>query len=140
MRERRRTDATFLTFDGVHLPFNSQAVDLVYCHQSLEHVHSPQKLVKEIQRILVPGGTLVGATSHLEPYHSYSHWNYTPYGFVTLIDEAGLKVKEMRPGIDGMTLFIRKALGRPKFMNWFFAHETPIKRPDRLVRLFVREG
>lgn len=126
VNSRRRTDAEFMVFDEVHLPFTNGEIDLIYCHQALEHVRSPQRLFKEVQRVLRPGGIFIGSTSHLEPYHSYSYWNYTPYGFLTLTHDAGLRLKEIRPGIDAFTLFIRKALGAPEILNWFFLRESPI--------------
>jgi len=123
---RERADVEFLTFDGVHLPFGDGEIDLIYCHQVLEHVRAPRKLLAEVKKCLKPGGYFIGATSHLEPYHSYSYWNYTPYGFVELIKESGLQVDELRPGIDAFTLFTRKAMGNPKILNCFFTKETPI--------------
>ena len=35
---RRRTDASFVVFDGVRLPFDDGSFDAVYCKQVLEHV------------------------------------------------------------------------------------------------------
>src|SRR3954463_10057403 len=37
----RRTDADFMTSDGVHLPFADGSYDAVYCKQVLEHVREP---------------------------------------------------------------------------------------------------
>ena len=104
---RQRNDLQFLTFDGVSLPFSDNYFDLIYSKQVFEHVRLPSQLLKEIYRVLKPGGFFLGSTSHLEPYHSFSYWNYTPYGFITLLNEAGLQTIEMRPSIDAVTLIIR---------------------------------
>lgn len=136
---RKREDAEFMSFDGVHLPFNDGEVDMIYCHQVLEHVHSPNELLKEINRVLRPGGFFIGSTSHLEPYHSYSHWNYTPWGFLTLIRDAGLVLKEIRPGIDAFTLFFRKALGNPRIFNRFFTKESPINTIINLLGFVTKK-
>jgi len=124
---RTRTDAEFLTFDGTHIPFDDNYFDLIYCNQVFEHVRYPINLLKEVHRVLRPDGHFVGSTSHLEPCHSYSVWNYTPYGFRLLIEEAGLQLVEIRPSIDALTLITWWGLGRPKFLSCW-AKESPLNR------------
>ena len=96
-----RTDARFETFDGISIPFGEGSFDLVYCKQVLEHVRHPKPLLADVRRILAPGGYFAGSTSQLEPFHSLSMWNYTPLGFYEIAKEAGLRLIELRPGIDG---------------------------------------
>src|SRR5436305_6499490 len=103
---RRRTDASFVTFDGLNLPFEDASFDAVYCKQVLEHVRAPAPLLAEVARVLRPGGLFAGSTSQLEPFHSYSTWNYTPYGLSLLLRDAGLPAVEMRPGIDSLALIV----------------------------------
>ena len=102
------------------IPFADQSFDLVYCHQVMEHVRYPERLLAEVSRVLVPGGSFVGSTSYLEPSHSFSLWNYTPYGWVTLINGSGMRVIELRPGIDSIALITRQLSGEPKkYSQWF---------------------
>jgi hypothetical protein len=42
--------------------------------------------------VLKVGGYLVGSVSHLEPYHGYSTFNYTPYGFRIICQRYALEV------------------------------------------------
>ena len=116
----------FCTYDGSHFPLGDNLFDLIYCKQVLEHVRYPLALLKEVYRVLKPGGHYIGSTSQLEPYHSYSLWNYTPYGFCSLMKEAGLQVAEIRPGIDALTLIIRRGLGGPRFFSRWWTHESPL--------------
>lgn len=109
---RSRVDARFETFDGVSMPFDAASFDVVYCKQVLEHVRRPAPLLAEVRRVLAPGGYLAGSTSQLEPFHSMSMWNYTPVGFASLLEEAGLELVELRPGIDGLALIARRLVGR----------------------------
>jgi SAM-dependent methyltransferase len=129
---RTRTDARFETFDGVSIPFDQGSFDLVYCKQVLEHVRHPKLLLADVHRILTPGGYLAGSTSQLEPFHSLSMWNYTPLGFAELVQEAGLKLVELRPSIDGLTLIARRLMGRGRpFDRWWarwWGGQSPLNR------------
>jgi ubiquinone/menaquinone biosynthesis C-methylase UbiE len=133
--QRTRTDADFVTFDGERLPFADQSFDLVYCKQVLEHVRRPRLLLAEVARVLAPGGWFAGSTSHLEAFHSRSLWNYTPYGLMELMDEAGLELSEVRPVIDAFTLVAWRALGTPRSFYRWWARESP---PFRAISLLAR--
>lgn len=126
VRKRKRSDATFMEFDGVNIPLPSNSVDLLFSRQVLEHVRYPEALLHSIVRILKPSGYFVGSTSHLEPYHSFQLWNFTPYGFKEIVQEAGLTLSEIRPGIDGETLINRTYKGRPKTYSKYFNEESPL--------------
>ena len=135
--ERTRADAEFVTFDGRSLPFGDASFELVYCKQVLEHVEHPRELISEVARVVEPGGHLAGSTSQLEAFHSRSTFNWTPYGFTRVAEDAGLEVLELRPVIDGFTLVAWRALGLPAFFHRWWARESP---PYRLIELAARAG
>ena len=95
----------------------------------------PAPLLAEVSRVLRPGGTLAGSTSHLEAFHSRSVWNYTPYGLMLLLEEAGLELVEVRPVIDAFTLVAWRAFGTPRFFYRWWARESP---PYRAISLAGR--
>jgi SAM-dependent methyltransferase len=128
VQSRRRADAEFVSFDGVNLPFQDAVIDAVYCKQVLEHVRAPQPLLHEVQRVLKPGGLFAGSTSQLEPFHSYSTWNYTPYGLKLLLEDAGLEAIELRPGIDSLALIVNRGAGMRRFTRRWWAVESPLNR------------
>jgi SAM-dependent methyltransferase len=132
---RRRADADFVTFDGRRLPFDDAGFELVYCKQVLEHVEHPRELVGEVARVLRPGGWFAGSTSQLEAFHSLSTFNWTPYGFTRVAEDAGLEVVELRPVIDGLTLVVWRAVGLPSFFHRWWARESP---PYRAIELAAR--
>ena len=132
---RTRTDAEFVSFDGRRLPFEDSSFELVYCKQVLEHVEHPRELLAEVVRVLRPGGHLAGSTSQLEAFHSRSVFNWTPYGFTRQAEDAGLRVVELRPVIDGFTLVAWRALGLPRFFHRWWARES---LPYRAIELAAR--
>lgn len=135
VRTRTRSDAEFHVFDGEHIPFGDHTFDLVFCVQVLEHVARVAPLLADAARVLRPGGHLLGSTSQLEPFHSRSIANPTPYGLNLEMERAGLETVEMRPGIDSLTLIVRRALGGPTALERFWTSESPV---NRLVDLYGR--
>jgi SAM-dependent methyltransferase len=113
-------DEEIVLYDGVHVPLATGSIPLIYSRQVFEHVRYPEQVLTEVARVLAPGGTFIGSTSHLEPYHAYSLWNYTPYGFKVLVQAAGLELAEIRPGPDGRALVTRTYEGKlPEHSRWF---------------------
>lgn len=49
--------------DGVALPFRDGAFDLVNLFNVIEHIEEDERALSEVRRVLVPGGTLLVATS-----------------------------------------------------------------------------
>jgi SAM-dependent methyltransferase len=118
----------FCAYDGVRIPLRDSAVDVSYSRQVFEHVRHPEPLIHEVHRVLKPNGVFVGSTSHLEPFHSRSYWNYTPYGFCVLLRDAGFQSILVRPGIDSLTLIGRRCLSYvklAKLLDPFFTIESP---------------
>jgi len=128
--QRGDSDLNFHTFDGVNLPFNDNSFDIVYSNQVFEHVRYPEKLLCEVNRVLRKGGVFIGSVSTLEPYHSFSYWNYTPFGWYTILCDAKLKPIEFRPGIDGISLIQRSYLGRPDYASEWFTNSPLNKEID----------
>lgn len=104
---RVRTDGEFHSYDGVNIPFDAEVFDVVFSNQVFEHVRHPEPLMREITRALKPGGLFIGSVSYLEPFHSYSLFNFTPYGWYTINVENGLKPTLLAGGIDAISLIER---------------------------------
>lgn len=132
---RNRTDGEFHTYDGINLPFEDNSFDLVYSNQVLEHVRYPEKVLAEIARVMKKDGVFIGQTSQLEPYHSYSIFNFTVYGFKCICEDNGLQVDLFRPSIDGVTLIERSVKERPAYYSQWFKEESPINYEiERIAR------
>jgi ubiquinone/menaquinone biosynthesis C-methylase UbiE len=125
VNSRKRNDKQFVTYDGISLPFSDGTFDLIYSYQVLEHCRYPELVLKEIRRVLKTSGFFVGQTSQLEPYHSYSLWNFTYYGFKKIVEDAKLELKVIRPGIDAYALIDRKTSGNDPKYNKYFVEDSP---------------
>ena len=133
VKARNKAEENFYTFDGINIPFEDNYFDIIYSNQVFEHVRYPESLLKEIHRVLKADGYFMGSVSYLEPYHSFSFWNYTPYGFKEILSQAGFQVLEIRPSIDALTLIIRRALGTPKFFSIWWQQESPLNSIISLI-------
>jgi len=116
---RARSDLRFVTYDGEQIPFGDDAFDAIFCKQVLEHVRRPDVVIAEVARVLRSGGLFVGSVSQLEPYHSHSIFNWTAYGLFRVLSDHGLNLIELRPGIDGISLTLRRLFGRKNFERSF---------------------
>ena len=134
---RKRTDVRFDTFNGIDLPYADETFELIYCNQVLEHVRHPDMLMPGVRRILKKGGLLIGEVSYLEPYHSYSVFNFTPYGLNRVFADAGLDLLEVRPGIDAYSLITRQLLGGSRLLDFLF-RRSPMNLLIGLVGMVVR--
>lgn len=128
VRVRCREDADFRTYDGVNIPIADNSVDLIFCKQAFTHVRHPAALLSDVRRVLKRTGQFVGSTSQLEPMVSYSRTNSTPYGFFSLLADAGLALREIRPGIDALTLILRRLFWMPGLFDRFYERESPLNR------------
>ena len=45
--------------DSEHLPFTDNFFDVVYCNDSFHHYPAPENVIREVQRVLKPGGTFL---------------------------------------------------------------------------------
>ena len=73
--------------DQDKIPFEDNYFDIVYTKSFIEHFHYPEKIFKEIFRVLKPGGIVITLTPHWKFmqkvfYEDYSH--RTPFTIESL--------------------------------------------------------
>jgi len=81
------------TVESTGLP--DESFDVVLCTQVLEHCDDPFRGIREIRRILRPGGHSILSVPHVWFFHPHprDHWRFTQQGLARLCESAGLEVK-----------------------------------------------
>ena len=66
--------------EAEELPFVDGVFDLVDANAVFEHLHDPLRAIKEIKRVLAPGGRYLIDTAFLQSYHGFPahYFNLTP--------------------------------------------------------------
>ena len=73
------------------LPFEDESFDLALCIQVLEHVDDPAAAIRELHRVVRPGGRVLASTHGTYVYHPDpgDHWRWTTTGLERLFRENG---------------------------------------------------
>lgn len=88
------------------LPFARASFDAVLCFETVEHFSEPFRLIKEMSRVLRPGGNLILTTPNLlwEPVHAFAaiaklHHSEGPHRFIPyrhllgMVKDAGFSIE-----------------------------------------------
>jgi len=107
------------------IPLPSECCDCVLCTEVLEHVAEPAQALKEMARVLRPGGWLVLTVPlliglHEEPYDFY---RYTVHGLRYLLKGAGFEVERVVTKGDMLAVTLSSVLG-PWFKLWYLASKV----------------
>jgi len=79
------------------LPITDNSCDVIICSEVLEHIPNPELLIKEMARILKPGGLCIGSVPflHVVHYAPYDYYRYTNFGLEHLFKEANFSSIEI---------------------------------------------
>jgi len=71
------------------LPAEDASFDVVLCSQVLEHCEDPAAAVRELRRVVKPGGTVLASTHGVYVYHPSPHdrWRWTHEGLAYLFEQ-----------------------------------------------------
>jgi len=83
--------------DLTEIPVENSKYDLVLFTQVLEHVSEPLKVLKELHRVLKPGGVLYMSAPFFYEEHEipFDFYRYTQFGFKHLLQSAGFTITKI---------------------------------------------
>ena len=88
------TSAPDIVASALDLPLEDQAFNTVVSTEVLEHVPDPLRALREMHRVLMPGGFLILSTPMYWPRHEIPHdyFRYPYDGLLHLLKESGFEV------------------------------------------------
>jgi SAM-dependent methyltransferase len=132
-----------ILIDAHAIPFRSGTFDVVLSYAVLEHLYNPLLAVREVSRVLRPGGVFVGTVSLGEPFHE-SYFHHTAYGLLEAFRGAGFRPLQMWSSYD--TLHALATMGRyPRIQRLLIeaVHRIgatlPVLAPRKFFRWSARE-
>lgn len=113
-----------LIWDGEKIPFEDNSVDCIMATEVLEHCHTPEDLLNEINRVLKPDGLFFCTVPFIWHLHEipYDAYRYTPFSLEKKLQAADFTKIQVRP-LGGWDSALSQLLGlwvtfRP--MNRFY--------------------
>jgi len=84
--------------------------DTIFCTQVLQHLPEPERAIREMARVLKPGGKVIVSVPHLVWLHNEPHdyWRLTNHGLRHLLEKAGLRPLSIEP-VGGIVCFLAYA-------------------------------
>lgn len=82
------------TWDGIKMPFEDESFDCAFGTEVLEHCPEPEIVLKEVYRVLKPGGVFFFTVPFLWPLHEVPHdeYRYTPFSIEKHLKNVGFKM------------------------------------------------
>ena len=88
-----------LFWNGSEIPLESASVDFLFATEFLEHYYDTNHILKEIKRVLKPGGMFFFTVPNLWPLHEvpYDYHRFTPYALKKHFQDSGFTSSEIKP-------------------------------------------
>lgn len=137
---------------GDKLDIDSQAIDCVVLTEVLEHVYEPRAALREIHRMLKPGGALIGTVpfSMKEHEQPYDFHRYTSFCLIRMFRDSGFTIQRVEyvgdmVGVATLTttrvfLVLGKALRKVRFTWAAEFVEAVIRIPEFLYYAMRKTG
>jgi SAM-dependent methyltransferase len=103
--EKRDVDLTCTVYE---IPLDKESVDAILLSEVLHDIQEPDRMFKELDRVMKPGGTLIMTSPFMVPIcdGTLDHYRYTIHGLRYLVAGHGFRVDSITPvsGLVGSTI------------------------------------
>ncbi len=101
-----------IIYDGSTLPLKNDFVDTVLLIEVLEHVEYPDKLLKEIHRVLLPNGRLIMSVPFSARRHHipFDYRRYTKEGLIKLLGANSFHIELLTERGNDLAVIFNKLL------------------------------
>jgi SAM-dependent methyltransferase len=89
-------DAPILA-DAQALPFKDNSFEFVWSGEMIQYIPQAYPMIREVFRVLAPGGRFIGTVGFLEAFDGHSYHMYTRLGILSLLAFGGFDTSVMSP-------------------------------------------
>ena len=134
------THCTFGAGNINNIPFKSESLDSVVCSEVLEHIDSPEESIKELIRVLKPGGVMALSVPRYLPelicWKLSKEYSQTPGGHVRIFRHSQLKKLAIDNGLEYKSFHWAHGLHSPYW--WLQCLFWSRKEKSYTVKLYHR--
>lgn len=129
--ENRKNKKADYFYDGTTFPFQDNEFDSVIANEVFEHVFNLDNFLREIYRVLKPGGILLTTVPFVWDEHEqpYDFARYTSFGLRHLLEKSGFEIIEHRKSVCDIRVVFqllngyiyKKTVTKNGYINMFIA-------------------
>jgi ubiquinone/menaquinone biosynthesis C-methylase UbiE len=130
----------FLAADAENLPFKDGVFDRIVCTEVLEHIQDDRAGIKELVRVLKPGGLMAVSVPNYLPEVlfwtiSWGYW-HSPGGHIRIYNP-GVMAQMLREG--GLDLYAQRLRHTIQTVYWFIRCTFGINNQDYFVTRYLQK-
>ncbi len=148
---RKKKNADFY-YDGHIFPFENNSFDSLVINQVFEHVFNPDAFLKEVLRVLKPGGKLLMTVPFVWDEHEQPHdyARYSSFGLQFILEKHGFNIVEQRKSVNDFRVIFqlvnaylyKKMMSSNQYLNLVLAFlvMSPINVAGEIVGFLLPEN